>query len=281
MIVIHRNPACFARQSASWQSFYPRTRSGDGSCHRFLFEYNHNSAENYQSTLTGCKSSQQDESFAKKEDVTAFEQAHHQVYVPAHIDEENEIVSISLDIPGFSINDLNVEIERSIIRMSGMRINKLGHKFSFGRHFLMKETLLDADHVMANLSDGILTISLPRKEEMKCRVVPITSNTSSLVNTNEEELKVASPEEDLAEDDENKQARTRSEACAILVETVEDGDEDPQFPVEHRKAMTSEKNSNLEPTVGESDHGAQDTTIDSDASVEDKAAWVDLNNERD
>lgn len=293
MIVIHRNPACFARQSLAWQRFYPRTRStSDDGCHRFSFESNYHNAEIARPNPTGWESSQQDESFPKKEDAFTFEKPHHRLYVPAHIDEENAIVSISLDIPGFSINDLKVEIERGIIHISGVRTNKLGHKFSFGRHFLFKETRFDADHAMANLSDGVLTISLPRKEEPTSRVVPITSkNASSFVDAKEEALKVASSEEEVADDHgENKQSKTRSdEACAILVETVleEDGeDEDPQFSVDHEKATTSEKkSSSLEPTVGESDFGAKDTTIDSDASVEEEEetdkAWVDLKNERD
>jgi hypothetical protein len=65
--------------------------------------------------------SQQDELFSKKEAGSIFGKPHHQVCVPAHIDEENEIVSI-------------------------------------------------------------ISLVLPRKEETKCRVIPITSNISSLVN---------------------------------------------------------------------------------------------------
>jgi hypothetical protein len=47
---------------------------------------------------------------------------------------------------------------------------------------------------------------------------------------------------------------------------------------------TSENESSLEPTVGESSSGAKDTTMDSDAFVEEEEngkTWVDLNNERD
>lgn len=106
------------------------------------------------------------------DDKTVFERT------PVHREETKDAATISMDVSGFSINQLQVCVEvdqdtqsglaRPVLMVSGERTNILGDKFKIRRRFLLERKNL-ADNlqdvaISANFSqEGILTIHVPKK----------------------------------------------------------------------------------------------------------------------
>lgn len=96
--------------------------------------------------------------------------------VPAvNIKETNENFELELAIPGFKKDDFNVEVDENILTISSevksenetKENNYTRREFSyssFNRAFTLPETI-DDSKINANYEDGILRLTLPKKEE--------------------------------------------------------------------------------------------------------------------
>jgi HSP20 family protein len=95
---------------------------------------------------------------------------------------ENEL-TLKADIPGVKLEDVNIEVENGTLSISGSRTveneeAKGGYhrqERSFGtfrRAFVLPETV-DIEKVGAEYSDGVLTVTLPKKELAKPRTIKI------------------------------------------------------------------------------------------------------------
>lgn len=98
---------------------------------------------------------------------------------------DNELV-LKADIPGIKLEDINIEVENGTLSISGTRTysteeNKGGYhrqeRFygSFHRAFALPETV-DLDKVAAGYENGVLTISMPKKEIAKPRTIKVGVN---------------------------------------------------------------------------------------------------------
>jgi HSP20 family molecular chaperone IbpA len=101
---------------------------------------------------------------------------------PVHREEVEESATISMDVSGFALDQLQVRLEeeeekgtksgrgRPILTVQGDRTNILGDKFKIHRRFLLdRDNLADINlqelAISANLSkQGILTICVPKKK---------------------------------------------------------------------------------------------------------------------
>lgn len=91
---------------------------------------------------------------------------------------DNEIV-IDLAAPGLKKNDFNVNYDNGRLTISSEKkdenIEKEGQKItrrefnyqSFQRSFNVPENMVDADKISAKYTDGILHVTLPKREESK------------------------------------------------------------------------------------------------------------------
>ncbi|MEW6131221.1 MAG: Hsp20/alpha crystallin family protein [Acidobacteriota bacterium] len=96
---------------------------------------------------------------------------------------ENEIV-VKAELPGAKKEDVKVNIENNILTLSGERkFEEETRKENYVRverkygEFLRSFTLpmtVDANKVVADFKDGLLTITLPKKEEAKPKPIEIT-----------------------------------------------------------------------------------------------------------
>ena len=87
---------------------------------------------------------------------------------------ENETgVRLSLDVPGFSEDELSVEVENSVLTISGTRkppesddtVTHREQRFGeFSRSIKLGDTL-NAGSVDAELESGVLTLQIPKKPE--------------------------------------------------------------------------------------------------------------------
>ena len=87
------------------------------------------------------------------------------------------------DLPGVKDSDLDISISGNVLTISGKRDSEErqeGETFyayernfgAFTRSFTLPEAA-DADHVRADLKDGVLTLLLPKKPEMQPRKITI------------------------------------------------------------------------------------------------------------
>lgn len=98
---------------------------------------------------------------------------------------DNELV-LKADVPGVKLEAINIEVENGTLSLSGNRSysteeNKGGYhrqeRFygSFHRAFVLPETV-DLDKVAAGYENGVLTITLPKKEIAKPRSIKVEVN---------------------------------------------------------------------------------------------------------
>lgn len=92
----------------------------------------------------------------------------------------DEVVLVC-DVPGLKHDDLEVTIESGTLTIKGQRRYEGGEKDrvwlgrsygSFERSFTLPE-LVDAEHMKAELADGVLTIQIPKKPQAKPRRIEI------------------------------------------------------------------------------------------------------------
>lgn len=80
-----------------------------------------------------------------------------------HIQDSGDAYTFSLDLPGIKRSDAKVELRDGVLRVEAER--RLGNNGSAKQvqHFLLKDHLIDQEAVKANLADGVLTITVPKK----------------------------------------------------------------------------------------------------------------------
>jgi len=97
---------------------------------------------------------------------------------PVNIRENDMGYHFEVSAPGFKKEDFKIELENNVLSISAEVENKsdatpegyLRKEFnfsSFKRTFSLPENLIDAEKVAAQYIDGVLSITLPKKEEAK------------------------------------------------------------------------------------------------------------------
>jgi HSP20 family protein len=87
------------------------------------------------------------------------------------------------DLPGIKQEDVDISVSGNVMSISGHReeeerkdtdrLHAYERRFgSFSRSFTLPDAA-DTEHIRADLEDGVLTLSLPRRAEMKQRKVEI------------------------------------------------------------------------------------------------------------
>jgi len=99
-----------------------------------------------------------------------------------NIREDDNGFEVEVAVPGLKKEDFNIKIENDILTISSENESKPEsednaykrrefHYSSFKRTFTLPENLVDSDKVKANYVDGVLHVSLPKKEEAKPKPV--------------------------------------------------------------------------------------------------------------
>jgi HSP20 family protein len=100
---------------------------------------------------------------------------------------ENELV-LKADVPAVKLEDIDIQLENGTLTLKGERRfekdenNKGFHRIersygSFVRYFTLPETV-DAEHVRAQYDNGVLTVTLPKKEIAKPRSIKVQVNNN-------------------------------------------------------------------------------------------------------
>ena len=100
--------------------------------------------------------------------------------IPAiNIKETNEAFEVEMAAPGMKKNDFKIELEGNLLTISSETSNQTEEKegdrysrrefsyLSFQRSFTLAKDVLDAEKIKAKYENGILHLSIPKKEEAK------------------------------------------------------------------------------------------------------------------
>ena len=100
-----------------------------------------------------------------------------QGFIPVNVKEMKDAYQLEVVAPGFEKNDFNINLEKNILTVSAERKNETENKdekqvrkeygyHSFKRSFTIDEKI-DTEKIEAKYVNGVLTLNLPRKEEVK------------------------------------------------------------------------------------------------------------------
>jgi HSP20 family molecular chaperone IbpA len=100
---------------------------------------------------------------------------------PVDISEEDDTLVVEAEVPGFRREDIDVCLENDHLRIAAERKTKeaKGTKHLTERRFSRVErsftlpTSVDPDRVEAKLEDGVLTLRLPKSEEVKPKRIEV------------------------------------------------------------------------------------------------------------
>lgn len=100
---------------------------------------------------------------------------------------ENELV-VKADLPEVDMNDIEIKIENGTLSLRGERkfeknekqkgFHRIERSYgSFVRYFTLPDTV-DTEHVQAGFKNGVLTITLPKKEVAKPKTIKVQVNNN-------------------------------------------------------------------------------------------------------
>jgi len=95
---------------------------------------------------------------------------------PVDLYEDKENLYVRAELPGVDRNDINVEVIEDYLTISATRKAQQDGKeqsFSFSRSVAIPESV-QSDRVSAQYADGVLTVTLPKKEEAKPRKIAVS-----------------------------------------------------------------------------------------------------------
>jgi HSP20 family molecular chaperone IbpA len=102
---------------------------------------------------------------------------------------EDGTLHLTMEVPGISSRDLNVELENDhVLRIHGVRIRHRNGRISESKfeHSIRLKDTVDPERMEANLSSGVLTITVPQKPT-KIRKLPLSTDERSILDTPSQE----------------------------------------------------------------------------------------------
>lgn len=116
---------------------------------------------------------------------TPFAPAAMQWSPAVEISETNEALAITAELPGMNEKEIHLSVENNVLTISGEKEMEatdtapaskyyVAERFygAFQRSFTLPRSV-DAEHVKAEFSRGVLTVTLPKLAQSKGRVIPV------------------------------------------------------------------------------------------------------------
>lgn len=107
--------------------------------------------------------------------------------VAVDIREEDDAFYVDAEVPGLSAEDIKVDVEKSMLTLSGERkvekektedqFRRVERQYGrFTRSFSLPETV-DSDNISADLKNGVLELRLPKKEAPKPKSIAVNAKS--------------------------------------------------------------------------------------------------------
>ena len=102
------------------------------------------------------------------------------------IEETEEAVVLTADLPGVDEKDIEITVHEGVLLLSGKRESVVDEETgtslyrerthgSFFRRFRLGRKV-DAEQIAATYRNGVLTVTLPKREDAKPKQIPVTTN---------------------------------------------------------------------------------------------------------
>jgi HSP20 family protein len=108
--------------------------------------------------------------------------------IDAHANESDNQFTLTMDLPGVKPDKLTVQVADGLLTVSADRPTANGSVVAYRSRFAVDENTVDAGEVKASLADGVLTLTLPKKEEAKPIELPVMGGEAA--GTTEEDLRI-------------------------------------------------------------------------------------------
>lgn len=107
-------------------------------------------------------------------------------------DEDDKAFRFSLDLPGVKANDLEVMIKENVLSISGarrVRSSKVSNskKARFQRSLVLNTDNVDVTKMTANLTDGVLSVVVPKKPRTEPLRIPVTTDAPQEASQKQDE----------------------------------------------------------------------------------------------
>jgi len=147
---------------------------------------------------------------------------------PIHLHEETpDAARMSLDITGFTPQDVTITVEDHVVFVKGERTNRLGDVFVLDRKFRLDKKTALVEEVTATFdNDGILELTVPKKPLVGPRTIPIVVSTTS--RTSNESAPELEDQKEKNEKDTSVYVSTKEDS--VVTEPTTQEVEDPQSP---------------------------------------------------
>ena len=94
-------------------------------------------------------------------------------YPRVDVREDRESVTLDATVPGLRKEDVSIDYEDGYLKLSAEKQSDPGtdfvhreiHRSAFSRWFTVDEEIYDVSNIDANLTDGILSVKIPKREE--------------------------------------------------------------------------------------------------------------------
>lgn len=96
-------------------------------------------------------------------------------YVAADLFEDDNAFFAIMELPGVAKKDVDVELVNSVLHIGGKHTSKTGESestYEFSRALAVPEGV-DGSSIRAELKDGLLLVTMPKKEDRKARAIEI------------------------------------------------------------------------------------------------------------
>ncbi len=109
--------------------------------------------------------------------LTSFSDASTSTHFPVDLYEDNDNTYVRAELPGVNRDEINVEMVEDFLTISATRKTpatdgQAEQSFSFSRSVNIPEEV-QADKVSAAYENGVLTVTLPKREEAKPRKISV------------------------------------------------------------------------------------------------------------
>jgi HSP20 family protein len=109
---------------------------------------------------------------------------------PADVLVDNEGVTVHMDVPGLTVGDIEIELENDVLTIRGERkfpygqdgdrqVRRIERGFGRFERTLAVPNGLEAERINASLTDGVLTLSVPKPEQLKPHKVEIKGSSET------------------------------------------------------------------------------------------------------
>eukprot|EP00540_Astrosyne_radiata_P021472 CAMPEP_0116841810 /NCGR_PEP_ID=MMETSP0418-20121206/11162_1 /TAXON_ID=1158023 /ORGANISM="Astrosyne radiata, Strain 13vi08-1A" /LENGTH=143 /DNA_ID=CAMNT_0004472339 /DNA_START=288 /DNA_END=719 /DNA_ORIENTATION=- len=108
------------------------------------------------------------------------------------VSDKDDSIEISLDVPGIKKQDLKVTIDdEKILEISGVRFvtspeGEKGKEESFSQTFSLAKEKFDESKMKANLSNGVLVVTIPKEAKPATAVLEISITESPVEKESDE-----------------------------------------------------------------------------------------------